>query len=133
MNHVTFETALALKAAGFLPVHADLWQAWYEDSPEFDDESPEPFFIAGLTSSGYSIARANEFSKRSTLNGCVFAPTAVELLELLPDETLAGIKSGMWSVMPGNSPMVFNHRNLAEAAAMAWLALKKNTWRTFKN
>jgi hypothetical protein len=125
MNHVTHKTALSLKAAGFLPVEIDLWQVWYEITPEL--EPPEPFFLAGLTAWGYSIARANEYGKKSTLNDCVFAPTAVELLELLPPETLAGIKSGMWSVMPGNSPMVFTHRNLAEAAAMAWMALNKKT------
>ena len=125
MNHVTHKTALALKVAGFLPVHADLWQAWYDDQPEFDDESPEPFFIAGLTSSGYSIARANEFSKKRHIGGCVFAPTAVELLESLPPKTLAGFNNGEWSVMPATTEMVFTHRNPAEAAAMAWLALNK--------
>ena len=121
MNHVTHKTALALKSAGFLPVHADLWQAWYDDQPEFDDESPEPFFIAGLTSSGYSIARANEFSKKRHIGGCVFAPTAIDILATMPGRTLVR----HWFTNNWHVDDISEHENPAEAAAMAWLALNK--------
>lgn len=124
MNHVTQKTAIALKAAGFpqpLPKLAQLWYFHSGDNAIVLWPKPEYGGLnLVLSTMGGSIYAGDKFNEIA-----VFSPTAVELLELLPPETLAGIKSGMWSVMPGNSPMVFNHPTLAEAAAMAWLALNK--------
>lgn len=123
MQHVTNNTAILLKARGFQRPEIKAGQYWYT----FSDL--EALIIAdnvGVTGShGFIINKETALRRAYVFVDWIYAPTAVDLLELLPDETLAGIKDSMWSVMPGSSPMVFTHRNLAEAAAMAWLALNK--------
>ena len=126
MNHVTIDTAKRLKESGFAPVRADFGQVWY-------DESGEPFLIAGLTTSGYSIAKANEFGKKSSLDGCVFAPTATDIMKELGRDFSISYMNGEWFVLKSSgdflpfskSPSVWKHIISAEAAAMAWLALNK--------
>jgi len=119
MNHVSHETAKRLRQAGFLPVNAEFGQMWYDDQGSF--------LIAGLTSSGYSFSRPNEFGKKTNLNGCVFAPTATDILKELQGEWVLQRWDGEWSVRldSDDNPQRFNHENPAEAAAMAWLAQNK--------
>lgn len=117
MNHATSDTAKRLKEAGLSPVRAEFGQVWY-------DESGEPFLIAGLTPSGYSIAKANEFGKKSSLDGCVFAPTATDILRQLPDVPLEiGIDYYTLSGESWQCDKSVHETNPAEAAAMAWLQI----------
>ena len=125
MEHVTHKTAIALKAAGFpqpLPKLAQLWYFHSGDNAIVLWPKPE---YGGLnlviSTMGGSIYAGDKFNEIA-----VFAPTAVELLESLPPKTLAGFNNGEWSVTPAGTEMVFTHRNLSEAAAMAWMALNKN-------
>ena len=123
MNHATHTTALALKSAGFHQPETKIGQYWYDDNG-----------IATVALGQYNGGIALRSLEASDVDWqwvlhCpyyTFAPTAVELLESLPPKTLAGFNNGEWSVMPAGTEIVFTHRNLAEAAAIAWLALNKN-------
>lgn len=123
MNHVTPATAIALKEAGFPQPSPMFGQIWY------DLGAKQILIIAHNVGksgrSGWSDGVSTGLYENEFVPGGIFAPTAVELLESLPPKTLAGFNNGEWSVMPAGTEIVFTHRNLAEAAAMAWMAINK--------
>jgi hypothetical protein len=129
MNHVTFETAKRLKEAMFPQPEFSTLQLWWGIRfPEGTARKEVLCVVTERITSKYSYSfdfTPSDGLEHTDFGNYAFAPTAVELLESLPPKTLAGFNNGEWSVMPATTEMVFTHRNPAEAAAMAWLALNK--------
>ncbi len=131
MSHVTYGTAMLLKYSKFPQPKLAVGQVWYNQSgaPSVIVRNMGDELGTGETHwKSCSLENGeigNVFPESRVIDKAFFAPTSVELLESLPPKTLAGFNNGEWSVMPATTEMVFTHRNPAEAAAMAWLALNK--------
>ena len=132
MNHVTFKTALALKAAGFTQPLPKLAQLWYFHS---GDNAivlwPKPEYGGlnlVLSTMGGSIYAGDKFNEIA-----VFAPTAIDIMKELGRDFSLSYMNGEWFVLKStgdflpisSEPSVWKHIMSAEAAAMAWLALNK--------
>lgn len=124
-NVVSFETAKALRDAGFLQPKPEPGQFWYDDTKRL-------FVIAavGTTSvTGMWIERGTAFqSKMNEFD--VFAPTATDILEHLGRHfTTSKDSETNWIVrhhdLSENGKPICTHGNHAEASAKMWLQVNK--------
>lgn len=129
MNHVTFETAKALKDAGFRQPEPEVGQFWYSGSGvvnvcRYIWRSTRGFFstpprFVGL---GYHDPLLGTLS----ISESFFAPTATDILEVIGDAKWGIIKNGDWQIVDMDD-VIFNSesgfKNPAEAAAQLWLKL----------
>ncbi len=122
MNHVTFETAVRLKDAGFPQPEPSFGQAWYyptwDESPKFFIEKRGWWFMATINSAVHLREHANYPT--------VYAPTATDILrELDENHFLTTLLDGRFCValFVGSGDSI--HNNPAEACAAAWIALNE--------
>lgn len=149
-NHVIFETAKSLKEAGFPIPKVKVAQMWYneQDAPSFIVKNNGDEYGAGEHHyQGCSLMTGrvgNDFPESIVRERCYFAPTATDVLKELGGEFVICFLNGTWQVKkviaekntsnPGPWPKSVGstfwtesaHDNPAEAAAMAWLQLRKN-------
>lgn len=125
-NTVNFETAIALKEAGFPQPEPKFGQFWYDAGAGIwvVGESG-PLVMRSLSS------RAEMALEDVDENAAVFAPTAIEILEQLPElyaiyrwDTIGG-----WCIDIGEpreaTGTPFSAKDAPQAAAKAYLELKK--------
>jgi len=119
-NYVTFETAVKLKAAGFPQPEPEFGQVYFDvDGDRLIGLEKNFFFEKGLDAPSW-ISDNREMR-------LFFAPTDADILE--------GTDLQMWwnvgdkcfwvKAWPNNKVAIFSHKNPAEAAALAWLALNE--------
>ena len=143
MNNLTFETAKTLKDAGFPIPRVKVGQVWY-------NEMESPSVIVKNNGDEYSTGEhhyhgcsllngvvGNDFPESIVRERCYFAPTATDILkELGSNWNLSSFRlpSGnveyavVWNYEceeVADPDKEFYNDNPAEAAAMAWLHLRK--------
>lgn len=133
MNHVTFETAKRLKAAGFPQPLPKFGQIWYHVS------SKRNMAIIRIDGVIMSVGDPANMSDRYPLLNIAplaesysFAPAATDILKVTPGHMIYFTGEGFVCYrthhfgdknrFPEN---IYSHENPAEAAAMAWMALNK--------
>ncbi len=116
LDIVSFETAKQLKEAGFPQPSARFGQFWY-------DETSEALNCIGFED--FSI-----WFEDLVLEGYIFAPTATDILRLLPGVYLCVNDKSIWRAewagvsCYDNDPPLAKGEAPAEVAAAAWLLLK---------
>lgn len=141
-NHVSEETAKALRSAGFPQPTMDYGQLWYQGNLSA--------FVARrvYTSNGIPISILRDDQGATASGEIFFAPTATDILqELGNDYCIKADNSGFecilgsrisrnpqaWAHSSSQSVsflLRYHHENPAEACAQAWLA-KKSKERAF--
>lgn len=139
---VSFETAKALKDAGFPQPAPEAGQFWYLDEHDISGSVYQPgvLFVFIRAWRGFLdgvFFAVNEYTQqrgRDFAHNPVFAPATKDILQELPenyylgkDENGFNIKEFLWFGDSGYEFNIVSHSdNPAEAAASAWLALKKD-------
>ncbi len=135
MKHiVSFETAKKLQAAGFERPKAHPGQYWYvfnEKEPtliiEKQDHKKAKYHNAEFILD--ELDGVFEFTDASVERRGIYAPTATDLLEVLPDKYILSKNGNEWfcgclnfwdDTFEGYDPK-FTHENAAEAVAEAYL------------
>lgn len=137
---VSFETAKALRVAGFPQPSVQIGQVWYNNlkcmsvvvkyyGNDFSD---------GKHFGGCSLvdgSSGNDFSEADIRSACFFAPTATDILRELPNKILFWKYENIFvcgvQVVGDNDyytiqfETVYKHENPAEACALAWLEKNK--------
>lgn len=146
-NHVSAETALKLKNAGFPQPTPEAGNAWYDINGK-----GRPLFVHEVTNSRLSFVSIGNpgaaITPPENFNNVAFAPTATDILrELGSDYCIKADNSGFECILGSRisrNPQVwahssnqsvsfllrYRHENPAEACAQAWLA-KKSKERAF--
>ena len=127
-NIVTFETAQRLKEAGFPQPEPERGQVWY-------NETGEEYFITNTGGACVDYACGDYWyvDRSLSADGCVFAPTATDILQNLPIqyEMYYSEREGCFFTHcrsdDGFIVPFYYHINPAEAAAAAWLELNQTT------
>lgn len=124
MNHVTFETALKLKEAGFPQPMPEYGQSWYHIGVD------RPFMVIRVDGVIMAMGDAASLSEKYPLlrtdvlpSKYAFAPTAIDILAELGwyyDISYNDISTQLWHVTTQNITKK-RHKNPAEAAAFVWL------------
>lgn len=106
-DHATYETAQRLSKVGFPASHPAPFNVWYCDGHPAT-------LLEGLWRGNYSVGQPSEI---------VFAPTATDILKLMPDAALSFF-TNKWVVIETATGDYLSecHDNPAEAAAEAWVA-----------
>jgi hypothetical protein len=126
MDIVTFETAKALKEAGFPSPSLRKGQVWYHDTNK-------EYQVVDV-----GIGEASAYHYR-TVGGVVgehgfafrirkfFAPSAVDILNWLGADWALSVEDGSprWRCFTPHGAQEYFHENPAEACAAAWLAYNK--------
>ena len=125
-NVVSFETAKALRGAGFPVPEPNHGQFWYL---EYTGELEVITFVGGNGVHRMYIPflkGMNSCAKDAFLNGSVFAPTATDILRELGDGFVLKFEDNVLKCISlvDNIP-TFCNQNPAEACALAWLEMKK--------
>ena len=133
MNHVTFETALVLKAAGFPQPTTYVGCSGYDISGK-----GRLLFIHEAYGHRVGYVRVGDPGAAITSiekvdETFIFAPTATDIIKELGRDFSLSYMNGEWFVLKStgdflpisSEPSVWKHIISAEAAAMAWLALNK--------
>ena len=128
-NVVSFETAKALRDAGFSIPEPNHGQFWYL---EYTGELEVITFVGGNGVHRMYIPflkGMNSCAKDAFLNGSVFAPTATDIMKELGRHFSMSIDYIGWIVrhhdLSEHGVGRHVHENPAEACALAWLELKK--------
>ncbi len=123
-NVVSFETAIALKEAGFPQPEPEAEQFWY--NPDFG------LFVVGPRSHGFAYRHISIFypetgkvyeKEQGKFSDCVFAPDVADILKQLPG-WYASLDRTKWVCVngyPEKGDKEHINDNPAEAAAAAWL------------
>lgn len=132
-NVVTFETAQRLLAAGFHRPHPQAGQYWY--SPHFGGEMLVILDAnSGIETSGglcdyVFFGTSVVFVDRKLDNDFVFAPTAADILFILPGYSLARLENGNgegWVTLDTEGTYFkFSEYSPAESAALAYLEINE--------
>ena len=126
-HYVSFETAKKLEAAGFERPKIEVGQYWYTDSGR-------TYIVCAIVGSETHVkwigaAGYLDFVFKNT-NDWIYAPTATDLLEQLPDEYILSKNGNEWfcgclDIWPdgldGYDPK-FTNEDAAEAVAEAFLS-----------
>lgn len=128
-NHVSAETALKLKEAGFPQPTPEFLQVWYSDESPYMERI---VMFNNALESRVVFLGADSIEYRYIDQLYAFAPTATDILrELGSDYFFSAIGPNLFEVdkidpyTVGNEPC--RHENPAEAAAKMWLAKKTQT------
>lgn len=128
MNIVSFETAKKLKAAGFPQPEPEFGQVWYSDIFKTKwlvglERLPNGLVVGKTVK--IKIEEVGIWEQESGAYG-VFAPTAIDIYPKLNfDFRLAPMPKGWQVNRASNGELISRHENPAEAAAEAWLEVKK--------
>ena len=126
-NTISFETALALKEAGFPQPQPDVGQFWYRVG--LKGEKLALFFIREVDYEGYCreiIVNSKEWSEwhKDNFYIHIFAPTLADILKQLP-----GIDVGFYSVIDNGFVFFLKdndrtqvYENPEQGAAEIWIA-----------
>lgn len=126
MNYATFETARALKKAGFPQPEPEFGQVWYYNEMGFYCTVLEAVF----TNNHKVAVNAAGAIMRIEPDQNYFAPSATDIIPHLPQNLrypieISGDNIKIWVLENGYSPRSFKGESLAEACAAAWLTLNK--------
>ena len=127
MQHTTYETAKAMRDAGFPQPEFATGQIWYNQygaatfigRKDCDNHGNTTFFCTSLRT-----GRTEEM--RPTKEDAIFAPTATDILREL------GLGYGLYVSESGNTfvcrelSTIWTDENPAESCAKAWLAKNNN-------
>jgi len=126
---LSYETSKRLKEAGFPQPTPEVGQVWYDDlnRPVCVRVVFDEYVAFSIFGSLENMSAGNEFVK----NHCSFAPTATDILRELGFEFqgyFAAIVNEFVCLQDG-APGVrsWQHENLAEACAMAWLSINEKS------
>jgi len=125
MDIVSFETAKRLKEAGFpQPEHKSQGQVWYSGGHYAIYVAAGEFLRCGFVSKkGENFETLFDRRARMKIENEIFAPTATDILRLLPDNDF--YFDGKHFAFSGD--MEQGSDNPAEVAAAAWLSLSAKT------
>lgn len=117
-NIVSFETAKRLRDAGFPQPNVERGQSWYNREGSLQIIAHDPTY-------------PKEFNSLIREHAWIFAPTATDILRSLPGYNLAFATENGWHCFFMSIDGVIyaenSHKdNPAEAAAIAYLEMKKN-------
>jgi len=116
-NHVSFETAKRLEAAGFPKPKPEFGQAWYDEDGAYVIGSVSGKLICGSWQDGDSFSDAS-------MDGDIFAPTVIDILQELDGYVTDG--ETCYFVNAANELVnEYLPKNPAEAAAAAWLSINE--------
>ncbi len=123
-NVVSFETAKALREAGFPQANPTQGQFWYDDKKRM-------FVICAVNKKsvdGMWIGRGTAFKSQMS-DADIFAPTATDIMKELGRHFSMSIDYIGWIVrhhdLSEHGVGRHVHENPAEACALAWLEMKK--------
>lgn len=122
MHYTSKQTSVALKNAGFPQPQKSNDGFWYVGS--WDYAHPISYQTHTITTRGYFYL--------SEIDGAVYAPTALEIMEAMPSITtrqITLVKGVQWDVrvISDQYPRItfFSHENPAEALASAYLFINQ--------
>ena len=122
MKHiVSFETAKALKEAGYPQPEFEAGQFWYDLDGTLFIKSRHPFRFLSPESGGIWILDIS-FEER------FYAPSSTEIIEHVGKENPGArlyFEVGLWNAFDGWRNLSPNHENPAEAAAQLFILLNK--------
>jgi hypothetical protein len=132
-DHVTFETAILLKEAGFPQPEKSTGQFWWVDEKSMGGAHYRHVLYVILQAwqgwlSGVAFPVNTNCGERWLDEMQVFAPTATDILNELPGYAIRyNFENETWMVFKDEMPNPYFHAHIdpAEAAAMAWLAINE--------
>lgn len=130
-NVVSFETAKALRDAGFPIPDIQIGQVWYNDlkEPSVIVQRDHEFKTQWAGCHLGTGATGNMFKASEIKENCCFAPTATDIMKELGRHFSMSIDYIGWIVrhhdLSEHGVGRHVHENPAEACALAWLELKK--------
>jgi hypothetical protein len=122
MKHVvSFETAKALKEAGYPQPEFETGQIWYDPNRTTFAVSPIAGRLFNLDMGSIRVAYHDS-------KGFFYAPSATEIIEHVGKENPGSrlyFEVGLWNAFDGWRNLSPNHENPAEAAAQLFILLNK--------